>query len=402
MKLFSKRELKLLWPFYLDALLSPIFFFAPAFMILHFRDLGFSMFQVGLLISAMPLIMLLFEIPTGAIADIYGRKFSVLLGTALEGLGFLSLFFLKDFYPIATAFAFIGFGATFSSGAGEAWVTDLIKIENKNLLKSFMLKSQWLDSSGLLLSGVIGALFVKSFGLPIIWLVGGASYILSLIILSTAKENFKKKKETFKEAIFDVEKQSKISLNYTTHHRTLLYILIASAILIFAGNMSSLISWVPFLEDLGLEDHQFGYLWSLISLAGIAAPIVTNKIYKVGKEKQLIISMISISVVLTLSVLLVNSLAFGIAIFIGLIFFAFIKMPAKRIYFQEFTPTKLRATIGSVEGMLMSIIALIAVPLAGYLVDIIGPRYTIALSGVLMIPAIFVYISIKDKKIKPK
>jgi len=78
MKIFQKGELKLLWPFYLDAFLSPMLFFMPAFVVVYFRDLGFSLFQISLLTMMMPLSMFLFEIPTGAIADLYGRKFSVL------------------------------------------------------------------------------------------------------------------------------------------------------------------------------------------------------------------------------------------------------------------------------------------------------------------------------------
>jgi len=86
----------------------------------------------------MPLTGLLFEVPTGAIADIYGRKFSVLLGYAIEGIGYLSLFFIQDFYAVLLAFAIIGFGTTFSSGAKEAWITDLIKGKKGKYLKDYL------------------------------------------------------------------------------------------------------------------------------------------------------------------------------------------------------------------------------------------------------------------------
>ena len=70
MKFFKQGELKLLWPFYLDALISPMLFFMPAFVVVYFRDLGLSLFQISILTMMMPLFMFLFEIPTGAIADI--------------------------------------------------------------------------------------------------------------------------------------------------------------------------------------------------------------------------------------------------------------------------------------------------------------------------------------------
>ena len=64
MKFFKKNELRLLWPFYLDALLATILYIFPAFSILYFKDIGLSLFQIGLLGSAMSLSIILFEIPT--------------------------------------------------------------------------------------------------------------------------------------------------------------------------------------------------------------------------------------------------------------------------------------------------------------------------------------------------
>lgn len=111
---FQEEELKTLWPFYLDYLVSPMLHFAPAFMIVFFRDLNFSLFQIGILLAIYPLFALIFELPTGAFADLYGRKASCLLGYFLEGIGFLSIFFLSDYYLILGAFALIGFDSKHS------------------------------------------------------------------------------------------------------------------------------------------------------------------------------------------------------------------------------------------------------------------------------------------------
>ncbi len=119
MKIFKEGELKLLWPFYLDALISPMLLFMPAFIIVYFMDFGLSLFQISLLTMAMGISLILFEIPTGAVADLYGRKFSVLLGTVIQGLSILSIFFLHNYYYLFFAFALLGLGSTFNSGARE-------------------------------------------------------------------------------------------------------------------------------------------------------------------------------------------------------------------------------------------------------------------------------------------
>lgn len=51
MKLFQKDELKLLWPFYLEALISSMLFFVPAFLIVYFSNIGLTATQMGLLVA---------------------------------------------------------------------------------------------------------------------------------------------------------------------------------------------------------------------------------------------------------------------------------------------------------------------------------------------------------------
>ena len=97
MKFFEKNELRILWPFYLDSLISPMLFFAPAFFIVYFASLNLSFFQIGVLMAFFHITTIFFEIPTGAVADLYGRKFSILFGYLIEGLAVLLMFFILYF-----------------------------------------------------------------------------------------------------------------------------------------------------------------------------------------------------------------------------------------------------------------------------------------------------------------
>tara|TARA_Y100000034_G_scaffold133318_1_gene198468 strand:+ start:8776 stop:9963 length:1188 start_codon:yes stop_codon:yes gene_type:complete len=394
--IFKKGEFGLLWPFYLDALLSPMLFFLPAFMIVYFRTLDFSLFQIGIIMAMAPLFMLLFEVPTGAFADLYGRKYSVLLGMALEGIGFFSIFFMRDYYFILGAFALIGFGSTFSSGAGEAWVTDLIKGEKKDFLHGYFVKMQSFDSFGLVVSGILGVFIVKTFGLGSIWLVTGGSFLLSFILDSFAKENFVRKKSSVSESFKKLNRQGKEAVNYSRKHGVLFYFIIASAILVLSGTLSSHIAWVPFLQDLGFQDHWFGYMWSAMAAVGIFAPSIGMKFYKKNKERGFLMFSIIASSILLLLILLANNLVFGFAILLGTMFFFFMQKPVERSYFHRFVPSKIRASVGSVESMVLSLIAILSLPIAGFLIDKIGAQYTIFIGGILAIPAAIVYWRIKE------
>lgn len=398
MKLFKQGELKLLWPFYLDALISPMLFFMPAFVVVYFRDLGLSLFQISLLTMMMPLFMLLFEIPTGAVADIYGRKFSVLLGAAIQGIALISIFFLDNYYALLFAFAMIGFGSTFNSGAREAWITDLIKKEKKDFLHGYFAKSGSIDSFGLVISGILGAFLVKQFGVSVIWIVAGVSFFVTFLLLGFAKEHFVKRDVKIRDSFKSISKQSLISIKYAKNHPVLFLFLIASAILVFASVFNGDLAWVTFLQNLNFPDYAFGYMWSAMGAVGIFAPLISLKFMKKGKERKFILSIIILTILFLLLILFVESIAFAFLVLLSSIFFARMSSPAERVYFHRFIKSKLRATVGSVESMLIGLIGIISMPLAGLSVDYLGARYTILISALLMIPSAIIFFKIKDGK----
>ena len=396
MKFFKQGELKLLWPFYLDALISPMLFFMPAFIVIYFRDLGLSIFQISLLTATLLLFTILFEIPTGAVADVYGRKFSVLLAQIIEGSALLSIFFLHNYYALLFAFAMVGIGSTFNSGAREAWVTDLIKKEKKDFLHRYFAKSSSIDNIGLVVSGILGAFLVKHFGLSIIWIVAGMAFFVTFILLGFAKEHFVKRKAKIKDSLKNIIKQSKISVRYARYHSVLFWFLIASIFLVFASEFNEFLVWTPFLQNLGFPDYAFGYMWSAMGFVGVFASLISLKLMKKGGERKFILGIIVLAIIFLFLIVFVQTIAFALLILLSFTFLARMAYPPERVYFHRFIKSKLRATVGSVEGMLVGIVAVVALPLAGLSVDYLGPRFTILIAALLMIPAAIIFLKMKD------
>lgn len=400
MKFFQKNELKILWPFYLESIISPMLFFAPVFMVVYFVGINLTLFQIGILIGVSPLAALLLEIPTGAVADLYGRKVSVLIGYFLGGLSFILLFFVRDFYSLIFVFVLLGIGSTFSSGSKEAWIVDSINKKNKKLLHHFFNKSMAFNSFGLIVSGLIGALLVKKFGVSIIWPVAFMSYLISFSILLFAKEEYVKRKVQVKESFSGVYKQTKKAISYGYKHHVMFYYLLATFLFAFAAGFISPITWVPFLQELDFPDYGFGYMWSLMAFFMMIAPVFSRKFLKEGKEKSFMMICIGISVLIMLLILIPKSWIFALTILIAVEFFIQLRTPASRMYFHRFTPSKIRATMGSVKAMLIAIAAIIISPLVGYLVDKIGARTTILFYAPIMIVVVLIYLLIKEERIE--
>lgn len=396
MKLFKKGELKLLWPFYLEALLTPLLAFAAVFEILFFQDLGLSFTQMGIILMMMPLSMLIFELPTGAFADLYGRKLSVLFGTLVMGISMFSIFFITNYYFILLMFVLTGFGMTFISGAETAWIVDLIKRNKKDFIHGYFSKSQFFNGVGVFLSGFIGAFLVKLFGVSIIWIAGGLANFLAASILIFGQEHFVRRKIKIRKSFKKINKQTKESVNYSWKHPVLFSILLAGIIFVFAGEFGGTISWIPFLESLGFPDYAFGYLWSGLGLIIAVTPMFSLKFAKKNKEKNFIVLSLIAAIVPLLLILFVSEIILALGIVLTGAFFFALSDPVEKTYFHRFVVSKLRATVGSFMSLVLSIAGILAIPLAGYLVDLIGPRYTLFISAIVMMPGIIIYSRIKE------
>jgi MFS family permease len=99
-----------------------------AIWVLYLSFRGMSLVEIGLIESVYHITGILFELPTGAIADVYGKKFSVLLGRILSVISCLLMITASSFWGFAIAFMLASASMNLNSGAAEALVYDSLKI----------------------------------------------------------------------------------------------------------------------------------------------------------------------------------------------------------------------------------------------------------------------------------
>lgn len=91
------------------------------------EDLRLGPLQIVLLAALTEVVILLCEVPTGVLADTIGRRFSVVLGLALNGAAWLIIGSSTELVGLAVGAVVWGLAETFGSGAREAWVADEIE-----------------------------------------------------------------------------------------------------------------------------------------------------------------------------------------------------------------------------------------------------------------------------------
>ena len=88
---------------------------------------GFSLAQIGFAETVFHIVSILFEIPSGVIADVFGRKKTLLLSCLMRITGNLVMIFSNNFALVCVSIAFHALNYNFSSGSGDALAYDSLK-----------------------------------------------------------------------------------------------------------------------------------------------------------------------------------------------------------------------------------------------------------------------------------
>lgn len=399
MKLFEKGEIKLLWPFYLEAFIGTASYILPAFIVLYLTSINLTATQIGLLMGAWPLAALIFELPTGAIADLYGRKTSVMISWILGAIFLLLILVSNNFYYLLLIFFLFGVSTTLASGAYEAWPVDLLRNKKKKqLIKEYFIKKTIFYDLAFIFSGVIGAVIVATFGLGSILYASAFALLISSFFVWFGEEEYKPKRFSFRNSFKETYSQTKKSIKYGYKHHTLFYLLIISFIISLSFSISSAITWTPLLKSFDIPDSFIGYFWTLINIAAIAGVLSYKFFLKNYEARRTLITVAFLVFLCGLAIFVSNSFLIVLIFLLIWNFLGDIDYPVFRTYFHKNIPSKIRATTGSLESLIMSVGGIIAMPLTGLLVDTIGPKSTMFIAALLSLPIIFLYLKIKDNK----
>ena len=124
----------------------------------------------------------IFEVPTGIIADTFGRRVSCLLGALTLIVSTLLYFFMWEiqgpFWGGAASSMILGLGFTFFSGALEAWLVDALHATHfKGNLESVFAKGQIVGGIAMLIGSLAGGIIAQATNLGIPYIIKSGNFI---------------------------------------------------------------------------------------------------------------------------------------------------------------------------------------------------------------------------------
>jgi|GEM_PF-2128246 len=367
----------------------------------YYLTKGISVDWLAYLGTVSALTIVLFEFPTGLIADRFGSTVSIVLSLMLRGCASFAV--VACYGPVMFCFITIisSIGFTCFSGASEAWIISKdpsVKADMGSFFSSLFIFS----GIARILGGLTGGMSANALPkLP--FLLSGTILLALSVILMTFEFNLSRIKKTRfknskKKIPFILIADAKESLDEIYKNKCLLY-MISSGIffIIFCG--VPLVYWQPFFYEVMGSTGALGIIWAGFLSMNILGNMTLKLTFFKGKNDFYLFGWLTVfcGLALCLSAILKTSSSGSIGAFFLYQFFLGIIGPLRgKIINKELTDGK-RASVLSLISLLESIGSMIGFSMAGYLSKQIGLQYLFFIAS---IPLIVSFITARMAYIK--
>ncbi|MBT3408428.1 MFS transporter [Candidatus Woesearchaeota archaeon] len=400
---YKKKDLeKNVKLYYTYFIVNRISFLVPI-LILFWQSFLLSFTQIAIISITFAIAVLLFEIPTGALADTIGRK-KVIVASSLLLLFYSILMALPIFITVNAFYIFIvayfiaGLGVALGSGADSALFYDSLKHlkrekEFSTHFSKFASKTHFIRAIVVIIGGLLGYI---SLNLPILiqLIPSTITFFVALGFVETSKV---KKKSTMQSQI----KQIKYSLKNIYQNKIILWLIIFSASFFAFSVMTTEYDEI-FLKNVGIPIYIFGFIFASADFLRGYFISKSDKFIKKFKDKLWLVLLILPSIAFLLY-LKFDNFYFQV-INIILLFIVISSFSLSENVFEttlhDNTKSSMRATVFSVKSMIMNLAYLI-MPIFGLLTDkyglIISTKIFSGISFIILLVIVLFKPKIKTK-----
>ena len=309
---------------------------------------GVSFTQVMVLQAFFTFSVFLLEVPTGVVADRFGRKTSLIFAGILGVIAPLAYIAYPSFWVFMGAEFIWAIGSALMSGADSALIYDSLKaIGKEKESKKVMSRYGSFGLAGILVAAPIGGLIAQLWGLRAPMLLTAVPLVIALGIALTFREPKEHKKD---KAVSYIE-TLKGGFDYLKGHRVLRILMLDY---IVVGALSFFLVWVYqlVLQLYGVPLGWFGFVHAGILIGEILVLTNVSRIEKIfrGKKNYLTYSAFLVGA-LFLVLAFVNNLYVAIASIFLIGAFGVTRIELYRSYLNKFIESHNRATVLSFIAM---------------------------------------------------
>ena len=353
--------------------------------------------------------MVIFEVPTGVVADTRGRRVSYLLGTltlAVSTMLYLLMWRIAaPFWAWAIASALLGLGFTFFSGAVEAWLVDALTfsgyLREGGRLEAVLAKGQIVVGVAMLTGSVAGGVIAQATNLGVPYIIRGIVLVLTFACAFVLMRDIGFTPTHSKHPIREMKRVLGGAIDHGFGNPPVRWVMLAEP---FTGGvtMYAFYAMQPYLLKLYGDPHAY-------SVAGLAAAIVAGAQIAGGLLVPHLNRLFSRRTSVMLAGTLLGAAVLAIAGLVphfwtvivllmlwGLMFAAL--TPVRQSYLNSLIASEERATVLSFDSLLGSSGAVVVQPVLGKVADVWNYPVSYLWSSVIQAVALpFIWFSHRER-----
>ncbi|HEX3213506.1 MAG TPA: MFS transporter [Actinomycetota bacterium] len=322
--------------------------------------------------------MVLFEVPTGVVADTWGRRASYLLGSVTLAVSTV-LYWLAwqaeaPFWAWAVTSVLLGLGFTFFSGATEAWLVDALKFTGfKGNLESVFAKGQIVGGVAMLSGSVLGGLVAQWTNLGVPYLLRGLALLVTFVVAFLYMRDWGFVPKPGKHPVREMGQVVRGSVRYGLGNRPVRWMMLAAPFT-FGVGIYAFYAMQPYLLELYGDEQAYsiaGLAAAIIAGAQIAGGMIAPQVRRLFRNRT---SALLAGLVIEVGLLTLLGLATAFWVAVGLLVLwgltAAASLPIRQAYINGLIPSEQRATVLSFDNLLGSSGGVVIQPALGKAADV--------------------------------
>ncbi len=348
----------------------------------------------------------IFEVPTGVVADTRGRRFSFILGAATllaSTLLYLLMWELNaPFIGWAAASALLGLGFTFFSGATEAWLVDaLTETGYQGDLETVFGRAQVVGGASMLVGSVAGGFIAQFTNLGVPYIVRAAMLGLTVVIAWRFMRDIGFTPDRSASPVAAVRTVVTGAVNGGLRNRPVRWLMLAAPFTTGVG-FYAFYALQPYLLELYGDPNAYG-------IAGLAAAIIAGaqmlggwsvsrvrRLFHRRTTAMLVGAVASVAALVALGVMPVFVVALLLLITWALVIA--MEEPIRRAFLNGLIPSQQRATVLSFDSLMGSAGGVVIQPALGRVADLNGYAASYVVAGGIQALAIpFILLARRER-----
>ncbi|MBB5868679.1 MFS family permease [Allocatelliglobosispora scoriae] len=335
--------------------------------------------------------MVLFEVPTGIVADMWGRRVSFLLGTvtlaASTGLYVLLWRVEASFLAWAAVSVLLGLGFTFFSGATEAWLVDALTATGyTGSLEAVFGRAQVIGGVGMLTGSIAGGYLAQVTNLGVPFVLRAVVLLVMFIVAFVTMRDVGFTPQRGGRPLAEMRRIVVDSVHYGWRVPAVKSMMLAA---VFTGGVGIYVFYAlqPYLLELYGDEQAYGVaglVAAIVAGSQIVGGLLASRIRRVfHRRTTALLAAGGLAGLLVIGMGLVGDFWVVLALIVAWGLLSAATTPIRQAFINGLIPSQQRATILSFDSLMSSSGGIVAQPALGRAADVWGYPVSYVLSGAL-------------------